>query len=607
MICRPRPARGSGQAAVVIVAMLLVTVMLAGPARAATLTVTNTNDAADGSLRQRIASAAPGDTIVFSVSGAITLTSGQLVVNKDLTIAGPGAKDLTVSGNNQSRVFEVASEAQVEISGLTITGGRVAGSSGSSGANGFTSSNGGTNGQAGGSGGDAGGGGILNNGTLTLREVSVSANTATGGAGGAGGRGGDGLDNTCSSSDNGGGGSGGSGGGARGGGILNEGTLTLHGTIVSSNTALGGQGGGGGQGGRGGDDGTFCTGGNGGRGGDGGAAGAGRGGAVFNSGTLDATNSTLDGGSARGGAGGAGGQGGAGGSAGIRGNGGNGGSGEGGATHGSGPSAALTNATVSANQALSGPGGARGFGGSGSTNGAPGFTGSAGAGRGGGVFGGGATALGNTIVAPNTASTSGADIFGAFASRGHNLVGDATGASGFVASDIQNGDPGLGPLQDNGGQTMTRALQGGSGSVDAADTALAPTKDQRGMVRPQGTTADIGALEVDVAPTVTTATPPRTAKARANVVASFSEPMDPTTIAGSTFTLKKGTQTVRARVSLDPTGKKATLNPRKDLQAGAKYTATVVTAAKDLWGTALDQDPNTTGDQPKSWTFKVRR
>ncbi len=118
------------------------------------------------------------------------LTGGQLVVNKDLTIAGPGAKNLTVSGNDQSRVFEVASGTRVEISGLTITGGRVVGSSGLSGVNGLTGTNGRTNGQTGGNGGDAGGGGILNNGTLTLRDVSVSANTATGGAGGAGGRGG---------------------------------------------------------------------------------------------------------------------------------------------------------------------------------------------------------------------------------------------------------------------------------------------------------------------------------------------------------------------------------------------------------------------------------
>ncbi|MDP8901177.1 MAG: hypothetical protein M3N33_08570 [Actinomycetota bacterium] len=50
-------------------AMLLVAGMLAGPARAAALTVTNTNDAGDGSLRQQIAGAAPGDTIVFSVTG----------------------------------------------------------------------------------------------------------------------------------------------------------------------------------------------------------------------------------------------------------------------------------------------------------------------------------------------------------------------------------------------------------------------------------------------------------------------------------------------------------------------------------------------------------
>src|SRR5581483_10746624 len=63
---------------------------------AATITVTNTNDSGAGSLRQAIADAMPGDTINFSVTGAITLTSGALGITKNLTIQGPGANQLTV-------------------------------------------------------------------------------------------------------------------------------------------------------------------------------------------------------------------------------------------------------------------------------------------------------------------------------------------------------------------------------------------------------------------------------------------------------------------------------------------------------------------------------
>ena len=70
-----------------------------------------------------------GDVIVFApgVTGTITLTSGELFFSKSLTIAGPGAANLTVSGNNTSRVFSVSS-GEITISGLRI-------------ANGFTSGN----------------------------------------------------------------------------------------------------------------------------------------------------------------------------------------------------------------------------------------------------------------------------------------------------------------------------------------------------------------------------------------------------------------------------------------------------------------------------------
>src|SRR5262249_50407277 len=95
-----------------------------------TLTVTNNQDSGKGSLRAEIAAAHNGDTIVFapSLNGqTITLTSGELLIKTSLTISGPGASQLTVSGKNASRVFELSSKTnpQVTLSGLTISDGNV--------------------------------------------------------------------------------------------------------------------------------------------------------------------------------------------------------------------------------------------------------------------------------------------------------------------------------------------------------------------------------------------------------------------------------------------------------------------------------------------------
>ena len=94
------------------------------------LTVTNTNDSGMGSLRAEVAAAQSGDTIVFSpkVRGqTITLTSGPIVdTGIGLTIQGPGAGLVTVSGNNQSGIFDLqpTDPSQppfaVSISGLTL-------------------------------------------------------------------------------------------------------------------------------------------------------------------------------------------------------------------------------------------------------------------------------------------------------------------------------------------------------------------------------------------------------------------------------------------------------------------------------------------------------
>lgn len=83
--------------------------------------VQNTNDAGAGSLRQAIIDACPGSTITFAsplfdTAQTITLTSGQLLLNKNLTIQGTGANLLTISGNNASRVFQVKSGVTASIS-----------------------------------------------------------------------------------------------------------------------------------------------------------------------------------------------------------------------------------------------------------------------------------------------------------------------------------------------------------------------------------------------------------------------------------------------------------------------------------------------------------
>ncbi|MFO1477873.1 MAG: right-handed parallel beta-helix repeat-containing protein, partial [Verrucomicrobiota bacterium] len=84
--------------------------------------VTTLDDSGPGSLREALADAAVNDTIHFAVSGTIALTSGELSVPSSVTLLGPGAGALTVSGNNASRVFNVTG-TNVTISGLTIADG----------------------------------------------------------------------------------------------------------------------------------------------------------------------------------------------------------------------------------------------------------------------------------------------------------------------------------------------------------------------------------------------------------------------------------------------------------------------------------------------------
>jgi cysteine-rich repeat protein len=101
-------------------------------------------------------------------------------------------------------------------------------------------------------------------------------------------------------------------------------------------------------------------------------------------------------------------------------------------------------------------------------------------------------ALRNTIVAGNTGD--GDCGTPAPASLGNNLDGDGTCLL-TGPGDLPATDPLLGPLQDNGGPTMTHALPTGSPAVDTGAAVGCPPADQRGVPRPQGMACDIGAYE----------------------------------------------------------------------------------------------------------------
>lgn len=99
----------------------------------------------------------------------------------------------------------------------------------------------------------------------------------------------------------------------------------------------------------------------------------------------------------------------------------------------------------------------------------------------------------NTIVSDNNANN-GHNCAGEITSLGYNI--DSDGTCGLTGSGDQVGiDPMLGPLQDNGGDTLTHALLRGSPAINAAKASACPEKDQRGVPRPQGRKCDIGAFE----------------------------------------------------------------------------------------------------------------
>ena len=394
------------------------------------------------------------------------------MLTNSINNAGPGPTNHIISGDNSNRVFYVGAGLTSSISGITVTGG--AATSDLNGA----------------------GGGIYNLGILTLNNCVVSSNSAgpglpgspgggipptPGSSGGAGGTGG-GIFNpgilnltACSIVGNigGPGGTGGSSGGftatatpggtgGNGGGLCNSGTATLSACTFNGNST--------GPGGTGGttsfSPGILATSAIGGQGGFAGA--------IYNSGNLTVIVCTVDGNTT-----------GVGGSTppilggGVA----NGAAGNSGGIYNSGMLIIL-NSTITRNN---------------------------GGGVGGGVYNVSEVTALNSLFALNTAASS-PDYFGSFSTQGHNLIGNNNGAFGFFVgndNDIVGTsnapiDPLILPLADNGGPTMTVALQAGSPAMDAGDDAILGSPfnlvtDQRGEPRENGAHVDIGAYETIVA------------------------------------------------------------------------------------------------------------
>lgn len=424
-------------------------------------TVTSTDDSGPGTLRAAIAAAAAGDTISFALPtpATIILTSGELLLDKKLTIKGPGSDLLTVKrtsaeGTSDFGIFHIgAGDFAVTISGLTISNGSAMNFD-----TGPTSGGGLDNESSGrvtiskcvfkANQAYFDGGGVSNDsysGALDLTDCLLTGNSTVKGDGG-------GLAATgqnqvtllrCTVSSN---ISGYNGGGihngygamnitdssvsdnllpvdtsvASGAGIDNLGTLTILRCTIANNTN-----------------------------------GKQSGGGLVSQGDLTVTNSTFFGNSAVD---------------------------DGGAILVTG-AATFSDCTITENTAsdrymeIGYPNG------------------------GGGICAYSSITLKNTIVAGNHSATTAPDISGNITSQGYNLVGDGTGIFNLMpAVGDQIGtskapiDPGLGTLANNGGPTETCALLPDSPAIDAGDPQ-APKSDQRDYDRQDGA-PDIGAFEL---------------------------------------------------------------------------------------------------------------
>jgi CSLREA domain-containing protein len=386
---------------VLCLAVLSAAAALAGPDPAGAATVTKTADSRDGkcdadcSLREAIEAAAPGETVTVPASATpYEVSDGldSLVIEKDLTIAGAGARQTEVTApGSLARPITVRSTAlvvpDVTIRDMAITGGDGAGA--------------GYSGQGGGVLATKAGG--ISGPKVVLERVRVEGNTAT----------------VTSKAQ------------AVGGGVTADGvgtTLTIRDSLIAGNRAVG----------------------------TGESQATGGGVATFALATAQIENTTIagneavadsptNGQSARGG----------------------------GAAIAAGSS--LLNVTISANSALR------------STQGAI-------LGRGGGLSASSATVR-NTVIAGNHADRAGTgDCVEALAAQ--SLGGNVLPADcGPGPTDRTAVDAGLGALANNGGETDTMALLGGSPAIDAGTGCPPPAADQRGVSRPSGAACDAGAFE----------------------------------------------------------------------------------------------------------------
>ncbi|MCB1098707.1 MAG: hypothetical protein KDN22_24255 [Verrucomicrobiae bacterium] len=242
---RPCPDRSRAQPAayrypglrlhLLLLLLFALPAALSTTAKGATFVVTITADAGPGSLRQAIldANAAAGaDIITFDlgVNGTIQLAGELPILSTDVTIDGPGADELVVSGpaSVEVPVFDILPGVTVEISGLTVSNGGEGGirNRGALTINHTTVSD---------NFAEAKGGGIYNDeGTLTVNYSTISGNSSEAGGGINNNRGNLAVNYSTISGNS----------AEEGGGILNnEGTLTVAHSTISGNSASSGGGG----------------------------------------------------------------------------------------------------------------------------------------------------------------------------------------------------------------------------------------------------------------------------------------------------------------------------------------------------------------------------
>ena len=475
----PRLPTLFGSTNIPIVALLLLAVVTPASAAPLTFTVNSIFDIPDATPGDNVCETALGthvctlraaiqeanahagnDTIVLQAGATYVLTrvgaaddtalNGDLDINHSVTITGSGAASTIIDGNGsvtKERVFQIAAAATVSISGVTIR-------------NGNSSTL---------------GGGILNDGTLTLSDSSVTGNVVAGANDWGGGIYNSGtmsivrsdISGNMTGNHN-----------AYGGGIMNQGEMTITDSTISGNATYGGSS-------------PFSP---------------GFGGGIFTTtlhvgDELRIQNSTISGNSAAVGGG-------------IHKTGapliainstisGNFSAGDGGGIYASAGTTSLFNVTITQNTANSDE---------------------VGVGIGGGITSAaGATVIFlNSIIAQNefVVVTQGGNLLklddcaGTLTSLSINNImgadGDGVDTSHCtVGGTYTAADPALGPLQDNGGPTQTHALLAGSPAIDAGtsggctdDLSTTITQDQRGIARPQDGDAnhvakcDIGAYEL---------------------------------------------------------------------------------------------------------------